>query len=161
MKSIEAGQKAFWRLFRYIQGNNEENVRIKMTVPVTMQMQPDETSGSFCKDNYTMSFFIPFKHQKDAPAPSAGDVHLTDTEPFCAYVKVYGGYSNDNRVERCYEALVAALKRDGFGDDFRTDVIYSAGYDSSMKFWNRHNEIWLISKKHRPVSSILRSRIVI
>ena len=140
------------RLFRYIQGNNEEKMTIDMTVPVTTQMQPDETSSSFCKDNYTMRFFIPFKHQKDAPAPSEDNVRLTNIEPFCTYVKQYGGYSSMDKKEKNYKALVAALKRDGFGDDFHTDVIYSAGYASPMKFWNRQNEIWLISKEHSPIN---------
>ena len=162
MNSRAAGTTAFWRLFRYIQGNNERKMKIKMTVPVTMQMQPSETeSDSFCKENYTMSFFIPFKHQKDAPAPSEDDVHLTDTEPFCAYVMVYGGWSNRDKVKKNYKALVAALKRDGLDDDFRTDVFYTAGYDDPMKVKNRHNEIWLISKQHNPVSALLQSRIFI
>ncbi|KAJ7365223.1 Heme-binding protein 2, partial [Desmophyllum pertusum] len=81
--------------FRYIQGNNEEEMKIKMTVPVTMEIQPNsaESEESFCRKNFTMSFFIPFKHQKNAPSPSADNVHLTVVKPFCAYVKVYGGYS--------------------------------------------------------------------
>ena len=161
MSSRDAGRTAFWRLFSYIQGKNEEKIKIKMTVPVTMAMQPsDETPTSF-KNNYTMSFFIPFKHQKDAPAPSADDVHLTEAKPFCAYVKAYGGYSNIRMVKSNYDALVSALKRHGLGDDFRSDVIYSAGYDDPMKVFNRHNEIWLVSKKNNPVNTLLKSRIFI
>ena len=56
------------------------------------------------------------------------------------------------KVEQHYNELVKSLKRDGLGeDDFRTDAIYSAGYDSPWKFFNRHNEIWLISKKQNPI----------
>ena len=143
------------RLFRYISGSNKEAMKIKMTVPVTMQMQPDDTSDSFCKENYTMSFFIPFKHQIDAPAPTEENVRLEEVEPFCAYVKVYGGWSSKWKVERNYKALVAALERDGFGDDFRTDVIYSAGYNDPMKMFNRHNEVWLVSKNQSPVRNRL------
>ena len=150
--------QAFWRLFKYIQGNNEKEMKIKMTVPVTMQMQPGKTPGSLSQDNRIMSFFIPFKHQKDAPAPSADDVRLTYVEPFCVYVMVYGGWSSTWKVQRNYKALVAALKRDGLGDDFRTDVVYSAAYDDPKKVFNRHNEIWLVSKKHSPdMSAPLKS----
>ena len=125
-------------------------MKIKMTVPVTNHMQLDPKSDSFCKKNFTMSFFIPFKHQKDAPAPTADDVFLTVVKPFCAYVKVYGGYSNIRKVKQNYNALVKALNRDGLGDDFPTDTLCTAGYDEPMKIFNRHNEIWLVSKKHSP-----------
>ena len=54
-------------------------------------------------------------------------------------------------VEKHYNELVKSLKRDGLGkEDFRTDAIYSAGYDSPWKFLFRHNEIWLISKNRSP-----------
>lgn len=151
----ERDSQAFWRLFKYIQGNNAEKMKIKMTVPVAMRMQPGKKSGSL--ENRAMSFFIPYKHQKDAPAPTADDVRLTVAEPLCVYVKVYGGYSSMWKVKRNYNALVSALKRDGLGDDFRSDVIYSAGYDKPSKIFNRHNEIWLVSKTQSPDSKMKKT----
>lgn len=145
----QVGRTAFWRLFSYIQGNNEEQMKIKMTVPVTMQIHPDTKTESFSKNDYTMSFFIPFKHQKDAPAPFAEDVQLTVVQPFCAYVRVYGGRSNITMIEENYKALVEDLKTNGLGDDFRTDMIYSAGYNDP-KSVKQHNEIWLVSKRQNP-----------
>lgn len=153
-RSKQAGKTAFWRLFQYISGNNAKKMKIKMTVPVAMQIQPVPESDSFCKNNFTMSFFVPFKHQKDAPAPSESSVQLTVFQPFCAYVRVYGGFSDMTMVEEEYKKLVEYLKRDGLGEeDYRTDVIYSAGYDSpwNRKLYNRHNEIWLISKNRSPM----------
>lgn len=98
-----------------------------------------------------MSFFVPFKHQKDAPAPSESSVQLTVFQPFCAYVRVYGGSSDMTMVEEEYKKLVESLKGDGLSEeDYRTDVIYSAGYDEPWRS-NRHNEIWLISKKRSPI----------
>ena len=146
--SGEKKREAFMRLFKYISGNNKERMKIKMTVPVTMQIKPSEKSDSL--EYRTMSFFIPFKHQKDAPIPSAGDVSLTFDKPFCAYVKVYGGWSNREKIGNNYQILAAALKRDGLGDDFSTDGIYSAGYDDPMEIFNRRNEIWLVSKTRSP-----------
>lgn len=143
-------KKAFMRLFKYIQGNNEEGMKIKMTVPVTMLMRPGKKSGSVSPEKRTMSFFIPFKHQEDAPAPSASDVQLSIAEPFCAYVKVYGGWSTASKVEENYQSLVAALKRDGLRDDFHTDAFYSASYDEPWKMAKRRNELWLTSIKRTP-----------
>ena len=147
----QVGHTAFWRLFSYIQGKNEAQMKINMTVPVTMQIQPDTEPESFSKNDYTMSFFIPFKHQKDAPAPSAEDVQLTVVQPFCAYVRVYGGHpsSNITMIEENYKALVKDLKTNGLGDDFRTDMFYSAGYNDPRSV-KQHNEIWLVSKRQSP-----------
>ena len=145
----QVGRTAFWRLFSYIQGNNEEGMKIKMTVPVTMKIQPDTKPESFSKNDYTMSFFIPFKHQKDAPAPSAEDVQLTVVQPFCTYVRVFESRSNITKIEENYRALVEDLKSNGLGDDFRTDMIYSAGYNDPNSE-KQHNEIWLVSKRQSP-----------
>ena len=59
------------------------------------------------------------------------------------------------KVKQHYNDLKEELKRDGLGDDFHTDVFYTAGYDSPFKRRGRHNEIWLISKKQSPVSAFL------
>lgn len=151
MNSKLAGKTAFWRLFRYIEGSNAKQMKIKMTVPVTMMMQPLQSgSGSFVKEDFTMSFFIPFKHQKDAPAPTADDVELNTVKPFCAYVREYGGFSNMEKVETHYKELLNALKLQGI-DDFYTNMFYTAGYDAPYKLFNRRNEIWLISKSQNPV----------
>ena len=124
-------------------------MKIKMTVPVTMQIQPDTKSESFSKNDYTMSFFIPFKHQKDAPAPSAEDVQLTEVQPFCAYVRVYRSPSNITIIEENFKLLAEDLKANGVGDDFHANMIYSAGYNDPRSE-KQHNEIWLVSKKQKP-----------
>ena len=120
-----------------------------MTVPVTMQIQPDTKPESFSKNDYTMSFFIPFKHQKDAPAPSAEDVQLTVVQPFCAYVRVFESRPNITKIEENYKALVEDLKSNGLGDDYRTDMMYSAGYNDPRSV-KQHSEIWLVSKRQSP-----------
>merc|ERR1712228_1151906 len=47
--------KNFWKLFRYIQGENKDQQKIEMTVPVTTKMQLSE-DGMMTKN---MCFYIP------------------------------------------------------------------------------------------------------
>lgn len=49
------------RLFKYIDGGNEDEVKIPMTSPVLVDVEP--SCGPFCKNNFTVSFFVPFNFQ--------------------------------------------------------------------------------------------------
>lgn len=49
------------RLFDYIGGKNEPNVKLNMTAPVVTKVEHGD--GPFCKSNFTVSFFVPFADQ--------------------------------------------------------------------------------------------------
>lgn len=49
------------RLFDYISGANEPEVKVEMTAPVVTKVEHGE--GPFCKSNFTVSFFVPFADQ--------------------------------------------------------------------------------------------------
>ena len=49
------------RLFNYIGGENEEDMKINMTAPVLTETTP--SGGPFCKQKYTVGFFVPFDLQ--------------------------------------------------------------------------------------------------
>ena len=61
-------------------------------------------------------------------------------------MKVYGGFSNIDEIQKYSEQLGEDLVEDGLGDTFRKDVFFFAGYDSPFKVFNRHNEIWYLRK---------------
>lgn len=141
---VEAVRMGFMRLFKYIEGANVKKMKILMTVPVAVEIQPGQ--GPFCKNNFTVNFFVPFEDQSDPAAPTDKDVYISTLPEFTAYVKVYGGYSNLDDVQKYSEELGEDLVKDGLGDTFRKDVFFFAGYDSPFKLLNRHNEIWFLRK---------------
>lgn len=140
----KAVRMGFQRLFDYIEGENVKKVKIPMTAPVAVEIQPGQ--GPFCKNNFTVNFFIPFEDQASPVAPTNKDVFISTLPEFCAYVIVYGGYSNIDDIQKYSEELGEALVKDGLGDTFRKDVFFFAGYDSPFRPINRHNEIWYIKK---------------
>ena len=142
----------FMRLFDYIEGENVKKAKIPMTAPVAVEIQPGQ--GPFCKNNFTINFFIPFEDQDNPIAPTNKDVYISTLPKLCAYVIAYGGYSNIDEIQKYSEELGEALVKDGLGDTFRKDVFFYAGYDSPFKPLNRHNEIWYIRKDSfvKPIS---------
>lgn len=133
----------FMRLFKYIQGENAEKKKIPMTAPVAVQIQPGQ--GPFCKNNFTVNFFVPFADQKAPIPPTNPDVFTSTFPELCAYVKVYPGFgSNTDAIQEQSTELAEALEKDGLGDTYRKDVIFYGGYDSPFRPFNRHNEIWFI-----------------
>lgn len=126
----------FFKLFRYMFGNNERGANMGMTVPVAMKV-------SFGTSNRTMSFYIPSAHQNNPPKPVDPSVVLEKRPAFTVFVRAFSGYAAQKEYRGAFDALVAAI------DDntaYHTHHMYGTGYDQPAKFWGRHNEVWLLKK---------------
>jgi len=143
----------FMRLFHYIFGNNEEKVRIPMTVPVLTPIMIDEDREF--KDDYTMNFWLPEKYQCEgcAPAPiktdhPENDVQLVVKEEMTVYVRSFPGYAYETNVKYNEMKLKENLEKDGLvaGEDFDDSRIILAGYNSPMHFFGRTNEVMFEKK---------------
>lgn len=132
-RSNDENGRLFWRLFRYIQGENENSQKIDMTVPVTTRMKMTKEG----KLNKLMCFYI----QTDPPQPTDTLVKIIQTEELIAIVKRFGGYIMENslwmrKADQFKKELIARGIKGYNLQEFMT-----AGYDSPMTFWNRRNEI--------------------
>lgn len=121
----------FRRLFGYITGDNEDGVEINMTSPVRVTTMP--SSGPFCKQNFTVSFFVPAEFrevwqglcilesylmynvyyycfnalQAGAPIPTDPNVYLDPSDEVTVYVGSAGGFKVDDfSISRMLAALV-------------------------------------------------------
>ncbi|KAI1897252.1 hypothetical protein AGOR_G00081400 [Albula goreensis] len=132
----------FMRLFRYIQGSNENKEKVEMTAPVTCLVNPGD--GPACESNFTVSFYIPEQHQDNPPKPTDPEVFVEERKEFTVFVRTYGGFSNEQKSREQLLMLVESLRRDGLS--FEEKPYYTAGYDSPFKLTNRRNEVWLFKK---------------
>ncbi|XP_022110842.1 heme-binding protein 2-like [Acanthaster planci] len=135
-----ASEEAFLRLYEYIQGQNDQKVKIPMTVPVINSVQPG--LGPVCASNFTFSFFVPFEFQSNTPKPTNPELFLTTLDQHKAYVRVYSGFTNEKVFPKEAAALAAALNST---QTYDKSYYYLAGYDSPFVVHNRHNEIWFIA----------------
>ncbi|XP_040921139.1 heme-binding protein 2 [Toxotes jaculatrix] len=143
MQIDTAMNTGFHRLFKYIQGNNQNKVKVEMTAPVTCRVVPG--AGPACESQFTVSFYIPEEHHASPPEPSDPEVFLEHRKEFTAYVRTYGGFSNENMKREQLQKLLESLQRDGV--PYVDKPFYLAGYDSPFKLTNRRNEVWVLKKE--------------
>ncbi|XP_076469144.1 heme-binding protein 2-like [Babylonia areolata] len=140
--SLEEGMsKGFRRLFRYISGENENNVKVEMTAPVTTWVEPGE--GPNCESSFTVAFYIPSEHQANPPKPSSSLVFIEDRPQFSAYVTTFGGFASEKIwVQKAVEL------GDAIGDhsQFNDAQYFTAGYDPPFKPFGRTNEVWFVKR---------------
>jgi len=142
MNYSQGSGQSFWKLFNYIQGENEGNNKIKMTAPVTTQVIPG--TGPNCESQFTRSFYIPYIYQNNAPKPTNPDVYLTQQPETTVFVRSHSGYTSE---EQTLSELVALSQAINNSSMYKQGVFYTSGYDSPYKWWDRHNEVWLEARK--------------
>ena len=144
----EAGNRAFRRLFNYIDGQNQSKTKIAMTAPVTQAATSEKISMTAPvtqaerDGQYVIRFILPAKYTlESAPTPLDPQVKLAAVPARrFAVIRYSGTWSESNYAEALAE-LKAALDRDG--------VVYSdepiwARYNSPFSLWFlRRNEVWL------------------
>lgn len=136
---ITAVSRGFMRLFHYIGGDNEDNVKIPMTAPVRTRIEPGQ--GPYCTTNFTVSFFVPFDNQGNPPVPSNPDVFVETTSSLKVYVASFPGFARDDEITMRAATLHMLLEKDGI--EVEEGHYYFAGYDAPFRLFNRHNEVWL------------------
>ncbi|EMP34513.1 Zinc finger and BTB domain-containing protein 37 [Chelonia mydas] len=99
----EALRQGFWKLFYYIQGKNEKEMKIEMTVPVTCLVK------SGCTD-FKVSFFVPFEHQDSPPQPTDPDVFIEERKREAIFVRSFGGFASPEKYAEEAQALARILK---------------------------------------------------
>lgn len=80
MSKDGASSPMFWKLFNYISGQNDKQVKIPMTAPVSVLIEPG--SGPNCESTFTMAFYVPEAFQEDTPQPTEADVSLESRPEF-------------------------------------------------------------------------------
>ncbi|KAM8946406.1 heme-binding protein 2-like [Pelodytes ibericus] len=130
---------SFKRLFDYINGQNSQGIKIKMTVPVRIYVPLITPSDR----NATMSFFVS-PALTSPPVPLNKDVYLESLSPMPVYVKSFGGFALKSSFEKKAKFLSEELT--ALGLRFDTTFGTAAAYNDPLTFFNRHNEVWYVAQ---------------
>ena len=123
----ESGQN-FRKLFQYISGSNESNLKIAMTTPVHMEKKGNKEKMAFVLPS---SIEIP-------PEPQNENVQIVQSKEAYFAAIGYGGYSTKSKSEYYTKILKENLNENKL--KIQGDPIL-LGYNSPYKFFNRLNEI--------------------
>jgi hypothetical protein len=149
-----AGRKNFKKLFRYIQGNNKDGVRIPMTVPVICPIKKNDF-GDYKKD-FSMMFWLPEKYQCDgcAPVPNQASrdqdqVEIISWEEKIAYVRSFGFYTTESLIRYHETKLRESLEEAGIKADLDYDhtMVYTASYNAPFEVFGRRNDVMFMQKE--------------
>ena len=136
----EAASDAFRKLFRYISGENEDNLEISMTAPVaqTLANQNDDDSA----ERWIVRFFIPKNMaEENIPLPSEKGVTVSKLKAQRFASVSFRGSQSDKKIEENKAKLKAFITQNGYEVSGRP--IY-AFYDPPFIPWFlRDNEILL------------------
>ena len=125
----DASSRGFSILAGYIFGGNETNEKIAMTSPVSMSLE----------DSMTMMFMVPKKFNKETlPQPNESTIEFREEPAKTVAAITFGGWANDEKIEKYKEKLKAALSAEGIS---HTERFYFLGYNPPYEVFNRKNEI--------------------
>ena len=136
----EAASDAFRKLFRYISGENEDNLEISMTAPVaqTLANQNDDDPV----ERWMVRFFLPRNMaEENIPLPSEKGVTVSKLKAQRFASVSFRGSQSDKKIEENTAKLKAFISQNGYEVSGRP--IY-AFYDPPFIPWFlRDNEILL------------------
>uniref|UniRef100_A0ABM5FF93 Heme-binding protein 2-like n=1 Tax=Pogona vitticeps TaxID=103695 RepID=A0ABM5FF93_9SAUR len=131
--------RGFWRLFRYIQGANERQVKIPMTAPVLARVEDGQEGQGI-----NVYFMLPEAFQEDPPTPTDQTVYLERFPPQEVYVRFFGGWMTDWTLQVQLRSLDAKLQEAGRAT--QAGLYYTAGFNSPWEVVGRRNEVWRIAQ---------------
>jgi hypothetical protein len=143
---------AFWRLYSYIGGKNDQGKKMDMNMPVRIhvKLSEDDVDGTKVKE-FMVSFYLSSTLLPDLPKPLDEKVFLEEEASRVTYVAHFSGMAKEKdwKDSRC--RLMQALERDS--KDYVRREYFSAGYDPPYKLWNRRNEMILIAETPAEIQS--------
>ncbi|QDV50651.1 SOUL heme-binding protein [Gimesia fumaroli] len=112
--------KRFMKLFRYIQGANQQEQKVSMTTPVFMDPETENASGK-------MAFVIPKKTAAEGiPVPTGDNVRIQKRQGGRFAVYRFNGRLNKETTIKAEQKLRSWIKEKGLT---QTDNMEAAGYD--------------------------------
>jgi effector-binding domain-containing protein len=141
----DAGNRAFRKLFKYIDGNNVAQEEIAMTAPVSQARSEKIAMTSpvgqrSAAGGWAVSFMMPAQYTMETiPRPRDESVVIREIPPYRAAAIRYSGFWSEENFRKNLAELESWIETNGFE---RAGEPVWARYDAPFKPWfMRRNEI--------------------
>ena len=128
-KAKEERNNYFKNLAAYIFGDNNKNISIAMTSPVTMKLYGNKEMIFRMPSNYTLD---------NLPKANNPKINFMTIASCTKAAIQYSGYSNKNIEEKKIQELKNILERENIKHDNKFELLV---YNSPFEILNRRNEI--------------------
>lgn len=133
---------AFFRLYLYISGANDQELEIAKTMPVLSKWFRDPAQ-LYTLTGASMHFYIPKAVAADAPVPTDKTVSVEDWGDTVMYDRAFGGNDESEEIyDHEFKELDKAILKDGKSFHMGTSVI--AGYH-----WGQRKEVMFLAKDQK------------
>lgn len=157
-----ASNEGFMRLFRYITGNNNSQVKIAMTAPVQQEMASEEISMTApvqraeTDSGWRVAFMLPSKYSMEtAPLPLDKRINLREIPSQLMAVVRYSGRWSEKNFKKHETLLIKSVKASGVSTIGEPE---SAAYDAPyvLPFLRRNEVMVEVSNVPASVHSIAK-----
>ena len=133
----------FRKLFQYISGNNSENQKISMTVPVTMNYESKDNKEIVKNSQCVMSmgFYVPSEFNTNPPQPTGDNMSVKEIPEMIVAVSRFSGYAKIDDFMQHRDIIIKALGEEV--KNYDTINLLTAVYDAPFKPIFRRNESWV------------------
>ncbi|KAL4424304.1 hypothetical protein ABPG75_001605 [Micractinium tetrahymenae] len=134
-------------LMEYFWGANNQSLRMKETVPLSVHYRTDGDPHTGTQHNYTVALFIPYEYQEEPPQPNNTSVWLYRNPKATLAVRMFQHRAREGRAIEEMRALLDALFHAGH-DNIETGAMMVASYDHPLKHHPHHrryhhSEVWV------------------
>ncbi|KAL8587126.1 hypothetical protein ACOMHN_026094 [Nucella lapillus] len=134
--------ESYNRLRKYYDGNNADDVKLPMTAPVILRVDPAPPEGMFNPRNFTLFFYMD-PRVKSPPTPNDADITVLTLNTYSLYIRTFSSYTV-SYSDWMRELLQLSNDVEANGELYRKEYYYFTTYDSPLEVNNRINEAQLL-----------------
>ncbi|XP_035036799.1 heme-binding protein 2-like [Hippoglossus stenolepis] len=134
-----AALKGFKRLYKYINGANQNGTTMDIVTPVVVRV-PQKTSWEM--GVYIVHLLLPAEYQDNPPTPTDDNVYILRSPDMNLYIRSYDGWLTAKSDNDTAQSLASDL--DSVGANYKKNFHFANTYSSPLSLTSRRSEVMFV-----------------